>query len=139
MPQLSAHHVGLTVSDLETCLAFYRDDLGLSVLEEFSVAGKAFATAVDVPGASADFVHLDADGTVIELVSYEPEGGACTAETVAQRGAKHVGFTTPDLEAFLADLPDAVETLADPQTTATGSTIVFLRDPEGNLIEVLEQ
>lgn len=139
MPELTAHHVGVTVSDLETCLAFYRDDLGLPVLEEFSLAGEAFEAAVGVPGATAEFAHLDAGGAILELVSYEPEEAACAAETVAQRGAKHVGFTTPDLESFLADLPDAVETLSAPQTTATGSTIVFLRDPEGNLLEVLER
>lgn len=139
MSALDCHHVGLTVSDLETCLAFYRDALGFPVLEEFSVDGEGFETAVGVPGASAEFVHLDAEGVVLELVAYEPEGAACAAETVAQPGAKHVGFTTPDLAAFLAGLPGDVETLAEAQTTPTGSTIVFLRDPEGNLLEVLER
>lgn len=74
MPRLSAHHVGLTVTDLERSIEFYRDVLGMAVLDRFEVAGDAFATAVDVPGASGSFAHLDADGVRVELVEYDPAG-----------------------------------------------------------------
>jgi catechol 2,3-dioxygenase-like lactoylglutathione lyase family enzyme len=132
------HHVGRTVSDLGACVAFYRDVLGLDVLDRFSVAGEAFATGVGVPGASAEFVHLDGDGVRVELVEYDPEGADCTPDAVNQPGAGHLGISVPDVEAFYADLPDDVETVSDPRTTASGTTIGFLRDPAGNLVEVLE-
>jgi len=35
-------------------------------------------------------------------------------------------------------LPDDVETLSGPQTTESGTTIMFVVDPEGNRIELLE-
>ena len=70
----STHHVGVTVSDLDRAIAFYRDELDLDVLAEFSVGGEAFADAVDVPGASADFAHLDAGDVRLELVAYDPAG-----------------------------------------------------------------
>ncbi|MCU4974411.1 VOC family protein [Halobacteria archaeon AArc-m2/3/4] len=135
---LRAHHVGITVSDLEESLEFYRDVLGLSVLDRFTVSGDAFATGVGVDGATGTFAHLDADGARIELIEYDPDGPSCTAESVNQTGAKHVGFAVADLEAFHDDLPEAVETLSEPQTTASDTSILFLRDPEGNLIEVIE-
>ncbi len=50
----------------------------------------------------------------------------------------HFGFTVDDLEAFYEDLPADAETLSEPQTTATGNSILFVRDPEENLVEVLE-
>lgn len=34
--------------------------------------------------------------------------------------------------------PDDVETLSEPRTSSTGTPILFLRDPEGNLVEVLD-
>ncbi|MDF9744325.1 VOC family protein [Natrinema salsiterrestre] len=138
MADLSAHHVGITVSDLEETLAFYRDVLGLAVANRFSVGGEAFADAVDVEGASADFAHLEADGARIELVEYEPEARGSPPAGLNQPGATHVGLSVADLEAFAEALPEDVPTISEPRTTESGTTIMFLRDPEGNLIEVLE-
>ncbi|QCS41628.1 VOC family protein [Natrinema versiforme] len=135
---LSAHHVGLTVTDLEETLAFYRDVLGLSVADRFSVGGEAFADAVGIEGASADFAHLEADGVRIELVEYDPEARGSPAAGLNQPGASHVGLSVDDLESFYETLPDDVPTISEPRTSETGTTILFLRDPEGNLIEVLE-
>ncbi|AHF99111.1 lactoylglutathione lyase [Halostagnicola larsenii XH-48] len=140
MSVLRTHHVGLTVRDLETVRSFYQNVLGLSVVDAFSVSGAAFEEAVDVPEASGSFVHLESDsGDVrLELVEYEPNAPESRAESINQPGATHVSFTVADLEAFAETVPDDVETLSGPRTTASGTTIMFLRDPEGNLIEILE-
>jgi catechol 2,3-dioxygenase-like lactoylglutathione lyase family enzyme len=133
-----AHHVGVTVADLDRAVAFYSELLGLAVVERFAVDGEAFATGVGVEGASAEFVHLDAGDTRVELVTYEPEGDAVGPRTVNQPGASHLGLAAPDLDAFYESLPDDVPTESPPRTTASGTRILFLRDPEGNLVEVLE-
>ncbi|WP_226480268.1 VOC family protein [Natrinema amylolyticum] len=138
MTDLSAHHVGITVADLEETLAFYRDVLDLSVIDRFSVGGEAFADAVGVADASADFAHLEANGTRIELVEYDPEARGSPAAGLNQPGASHVGLSVDDLETFAENLPEDVPTISEPRTTESGTTIMFLRDPEGNLIEVLE-
>lgn len=137
MPELRGHHVGVTVSDLDRAVDFYRDVLGLPVLDRFSVDGEAFSTGVGVDGASADFAHLDAGGVRVELVAYEPEGDVIESGAVNRPGAAHLGFEVEDLDAVYESLPDDVETLSAPQTTASGTTILFLRDPEGNLVELL--
>ncbi|MFW5965102.1 MAG: VOC family protein [Natronomonas sp.] len=137
MTDLTAHHVGLTVSNLDRAVAFYRDTLGFEVLSRFEVGGEAFATAVDVDGASGTFVHLDADGVRIELVEYDPEGEPTTA-ALNRPGACHVGFAVEDVDAFVAGLSDDVEIVSEPRTTESGTRLVFLRDPDGNRIELLE-
>lgn len=138
MSTLEAHHYGVTVTDLDEAVAFYRDALDLDVLDRFSVSGEAFATGVGVEDAVADFVHLDAGGTRVELVEYDPVCEDATAGSVNQSGAKHLGFVVEDLDAFYADLPVDVETMSGPRTTASGTRICFVRDPEDNLVEVLE-
>jgi catechol 2,3-dioxygenase-like lactoylglutathione lyase family enzyme len=135
---LTAHHVGLTVSDLDRSVAFYRDTLGLDVLSRFSVGGEAFAAGVGIEGASADFAHLDADGARVELVEYDPEGDDQSSGELNQPGASHLGLEVDDLDAFYADLPEDVPTISEPQTTESGTRICFLQDPDGHLIEVLE-
>jgi len=134
----NAHHFAVTVADLDRAVAFYRDVLELDVLTRFSVGGEAFETGVDVDGASADFAHMDAGDARIELVEYDPEGDARTNGRLNQPGATHLGLSVSDLDGVYADLPDDVETLSAPQTTESGTRILFLRDPDGTLIELLE-
>ncbi|WP_152042746.1 VOC family protein [Salinigranum salinum] len=138
MPELRAHHVGVTVADLDRAVDFYRTVLDLSLLDRFTVDGEAFATGVGVDGASADFAHLDAGGVRIELVAYDPEGDAVHSDAVNRPGTAHLGFAVEDVDAVYESLPEAVETVSAPQTTASGTRILFLRDPEGNLVELLE-
>ncbi|RLM53838.1 VOC family protein [Halobellus sp. Atlit-31R] len=141
MEGLTAHHVGITVSDLDRAVGFYRDVLGLDVDSRFSVAGDAFATGVDVDGASADFAHLDAGDIRLELVEYDPVDDTAVASELGLNapGAAHVGLAVDDVESVYAALPERVETLSEPQTTESGTTICFLEDPEGNLVEILSR
>jgi len=134
----TAHHVGITVDDLDRAVDFYTETFDLDLLTEFSVGGDAFAEAVAVEGASAEFAHLDADGARIELVAYDPTAESATDPELNRQGAIHLGLSVDDVEAFYADLADDVETLSPPRTTESGTTILFVRDPEGNLIEVLD-
>ncbi|PSP95757.1 bleomycin resistance protein [Halobacteriales archaeon QS_4_62_28] len=133
----TTHHVGTTVEDLDRAVEFYSETFGFEELARFDVAGEAFATGVGVPGAAAQFAHLDGDGVRVELVSYDP-GGEDAAGSVNDTGAKHLGIEVEDIEAFYADLGEDIETLSAPQTSETGSKILFVKDPEGNLIEVIE-
>ncbi len=136
---VTAHHVGITVSSLEEVLPFYRDVLGLDVITRFSVSGEAFATGVGVENATGSFAHLDGDGTRIELVEYDPEGADIEEPSLNRPGAIHLGLDVDDIDAFYEALPEDVETISEPQTTESGTRICFLRDPEKNLVEVLEQ
>lgn len=138
MSDPTAHHVGITVSDLDRAVAFYTETFDLDVVAEFSVDGDAFAEAVAVDGAAAEFVHLDADGAIVELVAYEPAVDSGGDPELNRQGATHLGLTVDDVEAFHAGLADDVETLSPPRTTESGTTVLFVRDPEGNPIEVLD-
>ncbi|OYR80449.1 bleomycin resistance protein, partial [Halorubrum ezzemoulense] len=84
------------------------------------------------------FAHLDADGVRVELVAYDPAVDSGGDPELNRQGATHLGLTVDDVEAFYADLADGVETLSPPRTTESGTTVLFVRDPEGNLIEVLD-
>lgn len=138
MTDASAHHVGVTVSDLDRAVDFYTDAFDFELLAEFAVSGEAFADAVDVAGASGSFAHLDADGIRLELIEYEPVDDALGEPALNRPGAVHVGLSVDDVDDFYGELDDDVETLSEPRTTSSGTRILFVRDPEGNLIEVLD-
>lgn len=138
MSELRAHHFGVTVTDLDRAVEFYEGALGCDVLDRFTVSGEAFSEGVGVDGATGSFAHLDAGDARVELVEYDPAGDDRTGGHVNQPGEKHLGLAVDDLDAFYEGLPAAVETLSELQTTESGTHILFVRDPEGNLVEVVE-
>jgi len=138
MGRPAAHHVGLTVSDLDTAVEFYRSTFDAATVAEFSVAGDAFETGVGIDDASAEFAHLDFGSVRLELVAYEPVGRDRPTADLNESGATHFGVEVDDLDEFYRSLDDDVETISEPQTTETGTKICFLRDPDDHLVEVLE-
>jgi len=138
MSQPIAHHTGITVSDLDSAIEFYTQLLDCTVETRFTVSGKALGTAVKSDGVTGSFAHLDSGGTRIELVEYEPSSAPRARASLTQPGATHVAFSVDDVDAFVDDLSEEIERLSEPQTTESGTRIVFVRDPDGNLVELLE-
>lgn len=138
MTTLDMHHVGLVVSDLDEAVSFYCDTLGLTVADEFTLASDGIATAIDVDDVTGDFAHLDAGDGIVELIEYDPTGEDCSGTAINQLGAKHVGFTVEDIDAFYENLPDDVDSISGPQHVEIGASILFFRDPDGNFLEVVE-
>jgi catechol 2,3-dioxygenase-like lactoylglutathione lyase family enzyme len=138
MSELESHHTGVVVSDLAEAVAFYRDTLGFDVIEEFTLEGDGIATAIDVDGVTGNFAHLDAGGSRIELIEYEPTGADASPDAINQLGATHLGFEVDDVDAFHAALPEEADPVSEPQGIEIGIDILFFRDPDGNFVEVVE-
>lgn len=138
MSDLESHHTGVVVSDLDEAVSFYRDTLGFDVIAEFTLSGDGIGTAIGVDGVAGDFVHLDAGGSRIELIEYDPEGEDTSPEAINQVGATHLGFEVADLGAFYDSLPEEAEPVSEPQEIEIGIEILFFRDPDGNFVEVVE-
>lgn len=135
----TADHTGVIVSDLERAVTFYRDGLGMDVVDRFDVEGPGLSTAVGAENVAGSFAILDAGGARLELVEYEPSGADRTGAAVTDTGSFHLGLSVDDVDAAVADLEgrEDVTFVSEPQTTGSGTRIVFLRDPDGNLIELL--
>src|SRR5262245_66684728 len=95
---LSANHVGLTVSNLERSIAFYRDLLGFRVAyERGEVTAEYMPRLVGIPGARLKIAGLDLPGLHLDLIEYIAPTGAASAGPTADVGTVHIGFTVDDL------------------------------------------
>lgn len=119
-------HTMIRVKDLERSVAFYTGVLGLRE-QRRKVLDKADATLV--------FLVDDAAHHAIEL-TYNHDGR--DYDLGSQFG--HFALGVPDLEAARAELAGhGVEFSRGPyQVSAGGSTIAFIRDPDGIEIELIE-
>jgi catechol 2,3-dioxygenase-like lactoylglutathione lyase family enzyme len=148
----------LTVSDLERALGFYRDLLGLELVER-KAAGSDWPQAelarwdayhervCGIPGARIGVAFLRApDGTSLELIAYERPALAPRAErSFAQPGVAVVPLAVRDSAAVVERLRSAgADVVADPvryELDGVTSYTTYLWDPDGNalcLFEVVE-
>lgn len=126
-PQLSTlDHLVLSVTDIATSIAFYTDVLGMTH-QPFTVADGSTRHAL---GFGAMKINLHQSGA-----EFEPK-----ARNVQTGSADLCFLTLTPLgvwRAHLAALKVQIEEGPVPRTGATGPIMsLYLRDPDGNLIEI---
>ena len=125
---LSTHHVALITRDFARLRSFYVETLGLAVVGAF---------------AGYLIVFLAAGSTTIELIEEEWPGSVADGVDGADRaGWNHLALEVEDVDAAYAELaargiPFTVAP-EDFPPEAPALRIAFLRDPDGNLVELVQ-
>jgi glyoxylase I family protein len=141
----SIGHTGITVSDLDRSMRFYREVLGLPVSEPVHCAGEFFEKVTGVPGAELDVSFVRAPGHVIELLCYrKPEGRMRSTLRSCDPGFWHLALKVSDLERVMGAVRRAgFEPLSPLQVVGEGPLeglkVVYVRDPDGVVLELLEE
>jgi catechol 2,3-dioxygenase-like lactoylglutathione lyase family enzyme len=139
-------HIAVTVSDTERALAFYVGQLGFVQVEQHQLPESSISPVFGLTGASGQSTRLiapDSPGVLIDLMEiYEPQPTTAIPQ-LGSVGACHMALTVADLAASVAELKAAgVDFISEPVTFALteGSvTVCFMRDPDGNFIEIMEE
>jgi lactoylglutathione lyase len=134
-------HVGLTVSDIDKTVEFYQKYFGFE-LQFKGVFPPEFIGAVpqlykQKEGAYSDFAFLkSADGFVLELFQFNTNEPA--VEPVWNRpGYHHICLKVKDIfEIHKKMAADGVEFYFEPRPKGNSGHWVFLKDPDGNMIEL---
>jgi catechol 2,3-dioxygenase-like lactoylglutathione lyase family enzyme len=133
------NHVGLTVSDIDSSVAFYAGVVGMTVQTRTSSGGPWFDTLTGNDGAVIDVVMLRATDVVLQLVQYL-QGGNSEAMTGHSRvGNVHLCINVDDVEATRA----AVVAAGLPATPIVALPVPGMRsfytsDPDGVPVELLQ-
>src|SRR5260370_8549310 len=142
---VSANHVGVTVSDLDRSLAFYRDLLGFHVAyERGEVTAEYMPRLVGIPGARLKIAGLDIPGLHLDLIEYLEPKGAEQAGPPNDVGNVHVGFTVDDLRSAYKTLSAAgVKFKSEPVSPTVGPNKaawpVYFTDPDGVTLEIIQR
>ena len=121
-PRVDIGHVHLKVADLERSLRFYRDVLGLDVMQQI--------------GDSAAFLSAGGYHHHIAINTWESKGGS--PPPPGTTGLYHVAIRYPDRKT----LADALRRLLEARIPLEGATdhgvseALYLHDPDGNGIEL---
>jgi catechol 2,3-dioxygenase-like lactoylglutathione lyase family enzyme len=129
---VSISHVHVIVDDPDAALAFYRDTLGLKVLNE--VARDEFRWIVLATDSQPE----------IQIVLSQPhagrsqEDGDALAALLAKGELRTIQFRTNDLDATFEKVAGApgAEVLQEPVSQPWGARDAAVRDPAGNLVRI---
>jgi len=141
-------HVGITTSDVDRSLAFYRDLLGMRVIDDLTVTSPEIAALLGVDSVELRIVDLDSgDGRIVELIKYVKPQGRAVAYESRDHGTGHIAFTIDDLDRVSRRIAAAGGTvisrqpltIEDPGGLFDGATCLYLRDPDGMIIELVQR
>src|SRR4026208_481439 len=94
---LAADHTGITVTNLERSLAFWRDVLGFQFSHRPHQTGELASEITGVPGAEISIAVLKGYGHKIELLEYlAPSDRKQVVLRPCDVGSVHVAFTVDD-------------------------------------------
>jgi catechol 2,3-dioxygenase-like lactoylglutathione lyase family enzyme len=144
-PIVSADHTGITVSNLERSLAFWRDVLGFEFSHTAHQKGELAQEITGVEGAEIKLAVLKAPGGhKIELLEYLAPADRKRADIrPCDVGSVHVALLVHDLNAVLERIAASDwKTAGKPQRLQSGPNagkrVVYVRDPDGTTIELMQ-
>ncbi len=118
-------HTRMRVSDVDATIAFYRDVLGLAVLER----------KVSPRGSQLAFLSVPNGEELIELCSFPASGPVRVQEDLV-----HLAFEVDDLDQAIEQLQAKHIPITDgPTQTSSGSRFIFIDAPDGYEVELIER
>jgi catechol 2,3-dioxygenase-like lactoylglutathione lyase family enzyme len=143
---VSADHTGITVSNLELSLAFWRDVLGFELSHTAHQTGEMAKEITGVAGAEIKLAVLKTPGDhKIELLEYlAPPDRKQVALRPCDVGSVHLALLVEDLDAVLERIcVSGWKAAGKPQTLTSGPNkgkrVIYVRDPDGTTIEFMQQ
>jgi catechol 2,3-dioxygenase-like lactoylglutathione lyase family enzyme len=133
-------HAGLSVTNLDASLAFYRDNFGMEVERILEPAPERDLGKVNgIPGSKARIAHLRKGEAMLELFEYlDPRGLPLSpSRTQADIGFIHAGFSSTDVRADYLTLKEkGVQFLGEPVEFRPTVWVVYFRGPDGEVGEL---
>src|SRR3954451_7909789 len=135
------NHVGLTVTDLDASVTFYRDIVGMEVVRRYPVAkDEWFQSLTENPDAVVEAVMMQLDSFRIQLVRYHGGGGP-GATGHAVEGGLHLCIDVDDVDATLARISGLGQYHVGPlvERPPYGGRSFYVHDPDGVPVEFVSR
>lgn len=143
---IAADHTGFTVSNLERSLTFWRDVLGFEYSHSAHQTGERVEQITGVKGSELKLVVLKTpSGHKIELLEYLAPDDRKQRNDLrpCDLGHVHVALVVDNLDEIMERIAvSGWKAAGKPQTLAVGPNagkrVVYVRDPDGTTIELMQ-
>lgn len=137
----SISHVGLTVTSFEEAIRWYHKHFGLMLISELTIDKEQIESLESLYGLKDTSVRIGflraPRGTIIEIFQFQKQLSGSQVPW-NKPGYTHITFDVRHVKKVYKRLQKAgISFLCEPQENG-GAEWVFLRDPDGNLIELID-
>lgn len=140
-------HIGLTVSDIDKSIAFYKNILKLEYVGEMKMKGKETDLLFDNDNLNVRVAYLKTQNgdTEIELIQFVDKEIQKDAASLFKTSISEICFEVENIDEWYEHFnKNKVETLSAPQlfdSTEYGfgkSKAIYFKDPDGIILELMQ-
>ena len=134
-------HTGIIVKDMEESLHFYRDILGLKVIQDFSDSSEYVNKITGIKNADVHMIKLKAeDETVLEILEYRNHPTELMEQPIYNVGACHIALQVRNAnDAYNKLIENNVRIISMPVLSSEKiAKVFFCFDPNDVRIELVE-
>ena len=136
----SYSHTSFTVSDIERSIAFYVDQLGLTLARRWERTGPEIEALTGVKDARLSMALVEFGDFKLELIQYVGGAGVVLDPVINNVGTAHIAFEVQNVDAFCERLvSNGVKLYGTPATLPPPRVRgVYISDPDGITVELSE-
>lgn len=134
-------HTGIIAVDMKESLYFYKEILGLKVIQDFTDDSDYINKITGLQNADVHMIKLKAkDGTVLEILSYKNHPTKLLDQPIYNVGASHIALQVRNADdAYNKLTENNVRIISEPVLSSEGiAKVFFCFDPNDVRIELVE-
>ena len=134
-------HTGIIVKNMDLSLKFYKDLLGLEIIQDFTDSSDYINKITGIINGTAHFVKLKMqDNTVLELLEYPTHRTEPHGLSIINVGIAHIALRVDSAEKMYHYLKtNGVNVLSEPVLSSEGfAKVFFCLDPDNVRVELVE-
>ena len=134
-------HTGIIVKNMKKSLHFYRDILGLKVIQDFSDSSQYINKITGIKNADIHMIKLEVgDGTILEILEYRNHPTQLIDQPIYNVGASHIALQVKNAEKAYEILKEkGIKIISEPVLSSEKiAKVFFCFDPNNVRIELVE-
>ena len=131
------YDIGLVVRDFEKAVAFYRDKLGMTPTRNVGLDEES-AKGAGIAGGACEIQYMEFGEVNLKLVRFDNPPPAAPFGADGASGIRYLTMWVAEMNSAYEEWKaKGVEFLSAPIRRTPEMQMVFFKDPEGNLFELL--
>jgi len=134
-------HTGIITNNINKSVYFYKNILGLQMIQEFTDSSDYINEITGLNGTIAHFIKLKClDGGVIELLEYPSHQTEPIKSSIINVGICHIALRVNNADdAYKKLVDEKIKVISKPVLSSEGiAKVFFCLDPDGIRVEIVE-